>query len=123
MNKFFIYVAAIALVYLGQMFFKIKQTRKSGEFDWKVLFSGLLDHCIFFVGVLCIFASGLLLPEVKVAIIDGVEMALPDALLFLAMALYIRQSVKALQNIKENYEIENVKSIEERALEDTEGRG
>lgn len=112
--KFLTYVGAIALVYLAQTLFKIKQTRKDGSFSWKVLLDGLIDHLIFFAGVMCLFASGIVLPEVKIATINGIEVNMVDALCMVAIALYIKQGFSALNNVKDNYGVDNieVKKIE-----------
>lgn len=112
--KFLTYVGAIALVYLAQTLFKIKQTRKDGSFSWKILLDGLIDHLIFFAGVMCLFASGIVLPEVKIATINGIEVNMVDALCMVAIALYIKQGFSALNNVKDNYGVDNieVKKIE-----------
>lgn len=112
--KFLTYVGAIALVYLAQTLFKIKQTRKNGSFSWKVLLDGLIDHLIFFAGVMCLFASGIVLPEVKIATINNIEVNMVDALCMVAIALYVKQGFSALNNVKDNYGVDNieVKKIE-----------
>lgn len=107
--KFLTYVAAIALVYVGQTFFKVKQTRRAGTFDKKILLDGIVDHLLYFAGVMAIFASGLVLPEVKIATINGIDVNMVDALCVLAIALYAKQGYAALNNIKDEYEVDNVK--------------
>ena len=118
-REFLIRIAAIALVYVAQTCFKVKQTRKNNSFDWKELWQGLIDNLIYFAGALALFSSGLLLPDIKVAMITNpetgsiIQLGTIDMMMLLAMALYIKQSTKAFNNIQSTFELTSIGKIEE----------
>ena len=110
---FFTYVLVIAATYAAQTLFKISNTRKEGTFDYKILKDGIIDHLIYFAGILVFFFAGLLIPNVKIAVINGTEYTVVSALTLLAYYLMVKQAVLCLNNIKEKYEIQRVEKIEE----------
>lgn len=110
---FFIYVLVIAATYVAQTLFKISNTRKEGTFDYRILKDGIIDHLIYFAGILVFFFAGLLIPDVKIAVINGTEYTVVSALTLLAYYLMVKQATLCLNNIKEKYEIKRVEKIEE----------
>lgn len=112
-KTFFIYVLVIAATYVAQTLFKISNTRKDGTFNYRILINGIIDHLIYFAGILVLFFAGLLIPDITIAVINNQTYTIVSALTLLAYYLMIKQAVKCLNNIKEKYEITRAESIEE----------
>lgn len=110
-NKFFTYVLVIIGIYIAQTLFKISSTRKDGTFDWKILLNGIIDYAIYFCGVLVVFFSGQLVPDVEIIPIGEKILTINDALIAIAYTLMVAQSIKCFRNIRETFSIEEKQII------------
>ena len=106
-NKFFTYVLVIIGIYVAQTLFKISKCRKDGTFDWKLLINGLIDYAIYFCGVIVVFFSGQLVPDVEIIPIGEKTLTINDALIAIAYTLMVAQSIKCFKNIKETFEVKD----------------
>lgn len=106
-NKFFTYVLVIIGIYIAQTLFKISSTRKDGTFDWQKLLNGIIDYAIYFCGVLVIFFSGQLVPDVEIIPIGDKVLTINDALIAIAYTLMVAQSIKCFKNIKETFDVKD----------------
>ena len=64
----------------------------------------MVSYAIYFVGVILLFFSGELMPDMKFSIF-GNEMTLKDGMTLLAFILFAMQVKKALNNIIETFKI------------------
>lgn len=112
-NPFYKCAIAIIIVYAAQLLFKISKTWHDGTFDWRKLVDGMVSYAIYFVGVILLFFSGELMPDMKFSIF-GNEMTLKDGMTLLAFILFAMQVKKALNNIIETFKIkeEDVKQLD-----------
>lgn len=106
-NKFFTYILVIIGIYIAQTLFKISSTRKDGTFDWKVLLNGLIDYAIYFCGVIVVFFSGQLVPDVEIIPIGEKTLTINDALIAIAYTLMVAQSIKCFKNIRETFGVKD----------------
>ena len=116
-NPFYKCALAIIIVYLAQLLFKVSKTWHDKTFDWQKLVDGMASYAIYFVGVILLFFSGELMPDMKFSIF-GNEMTLKDGMTLLAFILFAMQVKKALNNIIETFKIKEEDAKEVKDIND-----
>lgn len=121
---FFIYVLVVALLMIANTVFRIALAQVIGDFSWAELWKGLKKYLLIIVGIALVYASGLLMPDMKLITINQQDVTILDGLNVLAIALVGIYAFKCFENIKAIFDIKNVE-IEEKEdeLETTEGEG
>lgn len=121
---FFIYVLVVALLMIANTVFRIALAQVIGDFSWTELWKGLKKYLLIIVGIALVYASGLLMPDMKMITINQQDVTILDGLNVLAIALVGIYAFKCFENIKAIFDIKNVE-IEEKEdeLETTEGEG
>lgn len=121
---FFIYVLVVALLMIANTVFRIALAQVIGDFSWAELWKGLKKYLLIIVGIALVYASGLLLPDMRLITINQQDVTILDGLNVLAIALVGIYAFKCFENIKAIFDIKNVE-IEEKEdeLETTEGEG
>lgn len=121
---FFIYVLVVALLMIANTVFRIALAQVIGDFSWAELWKGLKKYLLIIIGIALVYASGLLLPDMRLITINQQDVTILDGLNILAIALVGIYAFKCFENIKAIFDIKNVE-IEEKEdeLETTEGEG
>lgn len=121
---FFIYVLVVALLMIANTVFRIALAQVIGDFSWAELWKGLKKYLLIIIGIALVYASGLLLPDMRLITINQQDVTILDGLNVLAIALVGIYAFKCFENIKAIFDIKNVE-IEEKEdeLETTEGEG
>lgn len=121
---FFVYVLVVALLMIANTIFRIALAQVIGDFSWNELWKGLKKYLLIIVGVALVYASGLLIPNMKLITIDQQDVTILEGLNVLSVALVGIYAFKCFENIKTIFEIKNVEVEEkEDELETTEGEG
>lgn len=121
---FFVYVLVVALLMIANTIFRIALAQVIGDFSWNELWKGLKKYLLIIVGVALVYASGLLIPSMKLITINQQDVTILEGLNVLSVALVGIYAFKCFENIKAIFEIKTV-DIEEKEdeLETTEGEG
>ena len=98
-ESFFRYVLVIIGIYFAQTFFKVSACRRQGNFSFNELVNGMVDHFIYFVGIVIFFFAGTLIPNENIITFADKSYNITDALTLLAYVLMARQAYKCFQNI------------------------
>ena len=104
-TSIFRYVLVIIGIYFAQTFFKVSACRRQGNFSFNELVNGMVDHFIYFVGIVIFFFAGTLIPNENIITFADKSYNITDALTLLAYVLMARQAYKCFQNIQEKFEV------------------
>ena len=83
-ESFFRYVLVIIGIYFAQTFFKVSACRRQGNFSFNELVNGMVDHFIYFVGIVIFFFAGTLIPNENIITFADKSYNITDALTLLA---------------------------------------
>lgn len=102
MSNFLTYVLAIACLMLANTIITSAEKIISKEFDYKILFKGILRYLMILAGVVLIFAAGNILPSIE--IMEG--LTLVNMLEVLSLSLVIKYGIACYEALKAIFEVD-----------------